>query len=64
MCPVQGKLRFKRKSLAVNYLLKMRQRSDFHAGHMNIYQCICCDDWHYGHAPGMRTWLRLPRKSA
>jgi hypothetical protein len=62
-CPEARKQKYKRKSLALNAMIKVQLQRLYDGKQMSIYQCLGCGGWHYGHTPGMSDIVRLPRKS-
>lgn len=63
-CPAKKKQKYKRKSLALNAMIKLQFQRLYDGKHLSIYQCLECGDWHYGHTPGMSDSVRLPRRKA
>lgn len=57
-CPVQRKVRYKRRDLAHNAMLR-KQRENADGKPMNTYMCEFCEEWHFGHKQGTgnTVWL-------
>lgn len=61
-CRAERKKKYKRESLALNALEKVKFQRFDDGKHMSTYRCEECGKWHFGHTPGMSDIVRLPRR--